>query len=59
MPGLRATTICSKNIRPALDREMAKQALTYADIAKGRACEVSTAKDFFQDMGTRLTASKR
>lgn len=57
--GGQSTRICSKPFRPARDREMAKQGLTYADIAKGRACEVSTAKDFFQNTGTRSTASKR
>ena len=57
--GGQSTRICSKPFRPARDREMAKQGLTYANIAKRRACEVDAAKDFFQDIGARVTASKR
>ena len=53
MPRPRTTTICNKEIRHTIEREMAKQGLTYAEIAKRRGCDVRTVTEFFRDVGTR------
>lgn len=53
MPRPRTTTICNKEIRHIIEREMAKKGLTFADIAKRRRCDVRTVREFFRDIGTR------
>jgi len=53
MPRRRTTNICNKKVRHAIEREMARQGITYADIAKRRGRDIRTVLEFFQDIGTR------
>ena len=53
MPRPRTTKICNREVRHAVEREMALQGLTYAEISRRRGCDVRTAREFFRDIGTR------
>ncbi len=53
MPRRRTTDICNRQLRHAIEGEMAKRGLTYGEIAERRGCDVRSVREFFRDIGTR------